>query len=1200
MSFVHLHVHSRYSLLDGTMQPSEVVSRAADAGMSAVALTDTANLFGAVQFYKAAKSKGIQPILGAELHVAPGAQPGAHREPDPAEEEGGYQIVALVENAEGYRNLCALVTTAIYDGMHHKPRVDLALLQAHREGLIFLSGGRKGVIGRALLSGDEPGARARLEALAAAIGSDRLYLELVSLGLEGEEKVNHTARAWGAELGLDTVVSNAVHYAQPEDAASLEVLYAVAHGGTLASEARLRSPTDQAYLKSPEEMAALWPDDAEALARTVAIAARCSFAMTFGEYHFPATTPPDPGEDTDPNWGFFYRAFPPAGAWGLPDAEVSDAELPPRPDGGGTLDGYFRWYAEVGLRHRLPRVDASLHAAYFDRLHEELDIICSMQFPAYFLIVAEFINWSKDRGIPVGPGRGSAAGSIVAWGMGITDIDPIRFDLLFERFLNPERNSMPDIDVDFAQDRREESIQHVRDKYGAPLVSQIITYGSLKAKAAVRDVARVLGVSFKEADRLGKLFPEKPGTTIEGTLEDMEREESAELRVRIKGDPRTRRVMSLAQRVEGFPKSLGVHAAGVVIGDLPLVEYAPLFRDGPEGGPVVQYDMKSAEDIGLIKFDFLGLKTLDQIRDAVGMVEANDGVRIDIDAIDQDDAATYDLFGRGDTKAVFQFESDGMRRMLTDLKPSVLDDLVAAVALYRPGPLESGMDKDFIDRKHGRAEVEYPLPMLEPILRSTYGTIIYQEQVMQIARTMSGFSLGEADLLRRAMGKKKAEEMAKQKSRFVSGALEQGIAESKADEIFEILAKFAAYGFNKSHSAAYGWVAYQTAWLKAHHRPEFMAAAMTVESGNQKGRDEKVPAYIEDCRGVGIDVVPPCMNTSVRGFSVDKTPDGKVVRFGLAMVKNVGDGVVEALLAERGRGGPFRDPLDVFERMPAGTYNRKAMESLVLAGAFDFSGVDRGVLMASLPALTQEGARRRQDRELGQATLFGGGPAQTDRSFRYARATPWSLVQRLQAEQEVLGVFLSGRPMEAFEAEADRAASHRIGDLGQLDPRTQVRVLGWPSAVHERNTRAGDRMAIVELDGLDGSVTCPFFPEAFSRSRRALAAEEPLLISGKIDTRDGRLQIVADSAETLTEVRQRMYSEVVVSVERAELDSRWVDALRGILTDERGSCKVSVRVREAGQYVAELSVPAVSVAPTRTLQEGVDRLFGRTGVVSWR
>ena len=1197
MSFVHLHVHSRYSLLDGTLSPEDIAGLVAARGMSAVALTDTVNLFGAVPFYKACKKAGVRPILGAELHVQPEGV--AHE--DPRREHGGYQLLALVEDEVGYANLCALITDAIYDGMSFKPRTDLAALRARHAGLVFLTGGLRGAPATGAAAGGEEGAVAAVAALRDAVGADRLYVELVDLGLEACAVANAAARAAAAAVGVPLVVTNAVHHADPSEAPVVDLLHAIAESTLVASESRIRMHTDQAYLKTPAEMAALFPADADALARTEEIAARCTFAYTFGTYHFPATVPPDPESDTDANWRFFYEAFPPSGAWGLPVPQPGEqVALPARPEGGGTLDGFFRWYAGAGLDHRLARVDASQHAEYRERLREELDIICRMQFPAYFLIVAEFINWSKDRGIPVGPGRGSAAGSLVAWAMGITDIDPIRFDLLFERFLNPERNSMPDIDVDFAQDRREESIQHVRDKYGAALVSQIITYNSLKAKAAVKDVARVLGWNFKDADQFGKLFPEGPGVTIDGTLADMEREESAQIRVRAEADPRVRRVISLARAVEGFPKSLGVHAAGVVIGDRPLVAYAPLFRDGPEGGPVVQYDMKSAEDIGLIKFDFLGLKTLDQIRDAIAMVRANDRVEIDLDRIDDADPTVYRLFAEGDTLAVFQFESDGMRRMLMDLKPTVIDDLVAAVALYRPGPLQSGMVRDFIDRKHGRQEVRYPLPMLEPILRSTYGTIVYQEQVMQIARTMSGYSLGEADLLRRAMGKKKQEEMDKQKSRFMEGATAQGIDRDKADDIFELLAKFAAYGFNKSHSAAYGVVAYQTAWLKAHHRPEFMAAVMTVESGNQKGRDEKVPAYIDDCRRVGIDVLPPCLNRSERGFRALAEDGRKVVRFGIGVVKNVGDGVVDAILAERSRRGPFRDPLDVFERLDPRAYNRRAIEALVRAGAFDFSGRSRAVLLASVEGLIREGARRRADREAGQVSLFGGVATSTDPSFRYASVPPWSMVQTLQAEQEVLGVFLSGRPMEAYERDVDRFASHRLHDLAALDSDTEVRVLAWPSEVGTRTTRNGERMAVVALDGLVTRIEAVFYPEAYSRSRRALEAEEPLSVRGRVRRRDGgALQIVAEAAEALSDVRARLVRRATLRVARAELDSRRVQALAQLFVEEPGACPVVIEVVEPGRYRARLDVPERKVAPSRRFQEGVDRVFGRTGVVTW-
>ncbi|MCB9680916.1 MAG: DNA polymerase III subunit alpha [Alphaproteobacteria bacterium] len=1183
MAFVHLHVHSQYSLLDGTMDPKALVAQAAAQGMSAIALTDTCNLYGAVPFYKAAKDKGLKPIIGAELHV----QPEGIAHDDPRHEEGGYQVRVLVEDEAGYQALCWLITQAIFEGTSYKPRIDLAMLAARHEGLIVLTGGLKGAFGR----GAPEARRGRMEALAALLGPDRLFVELIQLGLDGEDAVNDAGRSLAAELGLETVVTNAVHYGTPHEAPVHEVLNAIAMGTSLGDAHRLIAPTDQAWLKTEEEIRALFPDDLDAVERTAEIAARCDFHFTFGVNHFPAAVPPDPTvddqrPDTDANWAYFYRAFPPPASYGLPDP---DAAIPPRPEGAGNLEGYFSWYARTGLDVRLRDVDPALHDAYRERLVFEFEVINDKGFPAYFLIVAEFINWSKDHGIPVGPGRGSAAGSLVAFAMGITDIDPIRFDLLFERFLNPERASMPDIDVDFCQDRREEAIEHVRVKYGGDLVSQIITYGKLKAKAAVRDVARVMDLTFNEADRIAKLIPDALGTTLDGALD-----ESEQLRRLWEGDPKVRRVYDVARAVEGLCRQTGVHAAGVVIADKPLVTYAPLYRDGEDGGPVVQFDMKSAEGIGLIKFDFLGLKTLDQIRDAVEMIADNHGVRLDMARIPVDDDATFELLQRGDALGVFQLESSGMRDLLTRLRPTVLDDVVALVALYRPGPLQSGMVDDFVDRKHGRQEVSYPLPILEPILKSTYGTIVYQEQVMQIAQVMSGYSLGEADLLRRAMGKKIAEEMEKQRGRFVSGAIANGHDPDRSGEIFDLLAKFAAYGFNKSHSAAYGYVCYQTAFLKAHYRPEYMAALMTIEAANT----DKVLMYIQDSRRAGIQVLPVCVNASERQFNVPRETvggdGGGIIRFGLAAVKNVGDGSIQAILEARAKTGPFRDPLDFFERVDQRAVNRRVVENLVRAGAFDFSGVTRSALEASVEAMMAEGARRRADAEAGQGLLFGGfaGASQERAPFRYPNLPAWPLVHQLELEREVLGLYLTGHPMEAYRAEVDRHASADLSHLADVDEFGDVRVLGVPSEVKIVKTRRGDRMAFVTLEDEHATLECVFFSEPWMRSQKALRSGEPVLVTGRLERDDEAFKMRANSAEPISEVRERTVRKVVLTVDSDELTEERVRKLQTLLQQEKGDRPVRLVVRHAGRFEAQVTLPDLPVRPSQDLVEGARALFG--------
>jgi DNA polymerase III subunit alpha len=1198
VSFVHLHVHSQFSLLDGTASPAAIARRAADLGMPAVALTDTSNLYGGVAFYKACKDAKVRPILGCELTI----QPEGIGFRDPERDRGGYQAILLVEDARGYGNLCALITRAIFDGLYYRPRIDLDLLGQHRDGLIVLTGGPKGLVGRALGRERPEAAAAWLSDLSERLGPDRLYVELQDLGLpRGHELLAHS-RAIAAEVGVPTVVTNAVHYLEPEQAAVHEVLHAIAHGISLDDPARPIAPTDQAWFKPAEDMRALFGGD-PAIDRTLEIAERCSYHYDFKTYHFPATTPPDTatpdarGElaaqpDTDANWAYFYAAFPPPRDFGLPDPKV---QIPPRPPGAGNLQGYFAWYCREGLALRLQLLPPEAHAEYHQRLETEITIIGEMGFPAYMLIVAEFINWSKDNGIPVGPGRGSAAGSLVAWAMRITDIDPIRFSLLFERFLNPRRVSMPDIDVDFCQDRREEAIEHVREKYGAPLVSQIITYGTLKAKAAVRDVCRVLDLSFNDADRIAKLIPDDLTTTLESALRDVET-----LRALNEGDPKVRRVLDIAREIEGLCRQTGIHAAGVVIADRPLVEYAPLYRDGPDGGPVVQYDMKSAESIGLIKFDFLGLKTLDQIRDATALILRNHGIAVDVGQIDLDDAATYALLERGDALGVFQLESSGMRELLTKLKPNCVDDMVALVALYRPGPLQSGMTDEFVERKHARRDVSYALPMLEPILRGTYGTVIYQEQVMQIAQVMAGYDLGEADMLRRAMGKKNAAEMDQQRSRFVEGSVERGISRTIATEVFDQLAMFAAYGFNKSHSAAYGMISYQTAWLKAHYRPEYMAAVMTVEQANT----DKVLTYVRDCQAHGVRVEPVCLNRSSAVFEVpppaDRGPDGDAIYFGLGAIKNVGHNAVQAILDARAAvGGRFENPSSFFEHIDYKRVNKRVIEQLVKAGAFDFSGLPRRAIFESIEAASAAGQRKQADRAAGQGSLFGAlTSVRPEPPFRFPDVPDWPLTERLQHERDVLGLYLSGHPMQVHAGDVARFASCPIAAIDSDRLGDEVRVVGTVAELRTVKTRAGDRMAFVQLEDVDATVECTFFAGNWSRSQRTVEAGAPILVTGTVEQRDAELKIRATSAELLSEVRARTKREVTFRLRAEDLAGVGLDRFTELLRAHPGTSAARVVVEVPGRYTATLGLPETRVDAAAPFEEHLYSLIGRSDAVT--
>ena len=1183
MAFVHLHVHSQYSLLNGVPTPKELVAAAKAAGMTQLALTDTCNLYGAVDFYKSCKGSDVHPVFGAELWVDPrgiATRTGGL--------EGAWQLVLLVEDQRGYENLCQLVTRAIFDGLYFRPRIDLDLLRQHHHGLIALTSGPLGPIRK----GQHQSNLERMSPLVDMFGSENLYCELSDSGVDGVDEWLGEVRGTARELGLHTVVTNDVRYVEPSDAVLLDVLNCIASGTSLNDPKRLRPTTDQLFFKSEAQMRALFVDDGEAIDRSNLIAERAHFKFNTNTYYFPSSTPPDaePDADTDRNWAFFYGAFPPPRDYGMPQ------EPPERPHGAGNLNGFFFWYARRGLELRLKQIAPELHDQYYARLESELGLILKMGFAAYLLIVAEFINWAKDRGIPVGPGRGSAAGSLVTWSMRITDIDPVRYILLFERFLNPERVSMPDIDVDFAQDRREEVIEHVREKYGGDVVAQIITYGKLQTKAALKDVARVCDLSFTESDRITKLIPNKLNITIDDSLKEEPR-----LVDLCRIDPRVRRVVELARGIEGITRQTGVHAAGVVVADRPLVTLTPLYRDGPEGGPVVQYDMKSAESIGLIKFDFLGLKTLDQIRDAAVMVERNTGERIDVSNIPVEDLKTWQLLQRGDGLGVFQVESSGMRELLTRLKPSCIDDLVALVALYRPGPLSSGMVDDFIDRKHGRKEVTYPFAELAPILGSTYGTIVYQEQVMQVAQVLAGYSLGEADLLRRAMGKKDAGEMAKQKGRFVSGAVTNRHDEQKASDLFDLLAKFAEYGFNKSHSAAYGYIAYQTAWLKAHHRAEYMSALMSIDAGDS----DKILIYLGDCKRAGLKILPPDVQASVRDFDVPKS-DRTSIRYGLAALKGIGDNAIAAIVDAR-EAGPFRDYFDFLCRLDWKRCNKKVLESLVKSGALDTLGEPRARMWAAAEDAMAAAHDVQDRRSSAQVGLFGAKVLPP--SFKLPSIGEWPVSERMKNEKEVLGLFLTGHPVQAFSIEAAKWATPTselsrlpISEPGQQRRRDEPsgndpRVCGVVAAMRIIKTKKGDKMAFVTLEDEQGTMEAVFFSKQLLASQSVLEAGKPLLLTGKLERKGDAINMLAETAMLMEDLREHRTRAVAIHVRADELDGDAYARLLELLAQNPGQCETAIEVEEGAYRVTLRLGEGHRVRATPKLVEGLRGLFGRAEAV---
>ncbi|MFP3928521.1 MAG: DNA polymerase III subunit alpha, partial [Desulfobacteraceae bacterium] len=963
--FVHLHVHTEFSLLDGAIRIRQLQEKALTMGMGAVAVTDHGNMFGAVQHFELAARTGIHPILGCEVYMAPGDR----RDRSPAPEGGpsAYHLVLLVMDEEGYGNLNRLVTLGHLEGFYYHPRIDMELLRRYNAGLIALSGCLKGVVPYLLATGRGEEARSKAEELARIFDQDRFYLEVQANEMPEQKEVNLALAELGRNMGLPLVATNDCHYLEREDAEAHDTLLCIQTGKSVDDPGRLRFSNDEFFFKSREEMEKSLGGFAEALDNTAEIAGRCTFRMAFGEYKYPVFQTEDPR----------------------------------------SLDEILTEEAQSGLKKRLEEREAKegplppeLIKEYRDRLEFELGIITRMGFSGYFLIVADFIAYSRRNGIPVGPGRGSAAGSLVAYSLTITNIDPIRYGLLFERFLNPERISMPDIDIDFCIHGRDEVIRYVADRYGHDNVGQIITFGTMKARAVIRDVGRALNIPYGEVDRIAKMVPEGPNVSLEKAMEEV-----PELQKLARAGEREQKLLRISRSLEGLSRHASTHASGVVISDRPLVEYLPLYK-GTHEEVMTQFPMDQIEKLGLIKFDFLGLKTLTVIKHALRLIKKTTGLTIDIDRIPLDDEATFRLCSEGRTTGVFQLESSGMKELLRSLRPGVFEDMIALVALYRPGPLGSNMVEDFVNAKHGRKKIHYLLPELEPILKETYGVILYQEQVMKIAQVLADFTMGEADTLRKAIGKKKVDVMAKQKERFIQGAVAKGIRRRTAETIFGLIDKFGGYGFNKSHSAAYALIAYQTAYLKAHYPVEFMAALLTQDMGNQ----DKTIKNIAECRGMGIPILPPDLNESQADFTV---VEGSI-RFGLAAVKNVGIKAVESLIEEREANGPYEDLVDFCTRVDGSKVNRRVLEGLIQCGAFDFTGHNRATLLASLDEVIRYCGSHRETNQLNMFAVFAGDKRNGFGGLELSEQPEWDEKERLKREKESLGFYITGHPLDRY------------------------------------------------------------------------------------------------------------------------------------------------------------------------------------------
>lgn len=1058
--FVHLHVHTEYSLLDGASRIPELIGAVKELGMDAIAITDHGNMYGVIDFYKEAKKQGIKPIIGCEVYLAPGDRK------ERAEINGVryYHLILLAENQEGYRNLVKLVSLANIEGMYYKPRVDKELLRRYHGGLICLSACVAGEIPHAILQDNEEKADALVREYLEIFGKDNFFLELQNHGLEEERKANAALLRLAKKHGVGIVATNDLHYVQRGDSDFHDILLCIQMNKTVADEDRMQFNSDDYYLKSPTEMEELFPGLPEAFANTVKIAERCNVSFEFGHLQLPYYPIPKPYEDD--------RA-------------------------------YLRALCEERIGKRYAPVTNEVR----QRLEYELEIIHRMGYDSYFLIVWDFINYSREHGIAVGPGRGSAAGSIVAYALGITDIDPLKYALLFERFLNPERVSMPDIDIDFCYIRREEVIDYVKKRYGDDHVAQIITFGTMAAKGALRDVGRAMNMPYAEVDRVAKLVPNDLKITLDKALK-----ESADFRNAYAASPEVQRLVDMARRVEGLPRHSSTHAAGVVIARNPLTDYLPVQMS--EGTLVTEYDKDHVEELGLLKMDFLGLRTLTVISDTLENIRKTTGKNVDIGAIPLEDELTARMLCEGKTGGVFQMESGGMTNLVKELQPECFADLIPTVALYRPGPLGSGMVEDFIDGRHGRKEVTYMHPLLEPILRETFGVVLYQEQVMQIVQVLAGFTLGQADLLRRAMGKKKHEILMAQKENFLKGCASNGIDGTLANTIFDLLTHFADYGFNKSHSAAYALVAWQTAWLKAHYPKEFMAATLSSLMDSKK-----VVSYIDLCRRMGIKILPPDINASSAGFGVD----GEGIRFGMAALRNIGANAMQNVASVREKGGPFRSLQDFCSRVDSRLLNRRAVESLIKCGAFDGLGVRRSQMLAVMDQVMGLAAKQQRDRDSGQMDLFGEETMEGAMGITIPDIPEAGPRELLAWEKEITGFYITGHPLDAYREKLKNfnGIDKLIG--GGAKDRQLARVAGMVATAKRVTTKKGETMCFITLEDFSATVEVTVFPRVFYAHVNLLVPDMPIVVQGRVDAAEDGVKLLADAIWSLEEYLPEYY-----------------------------------------------------------------------------
>ena len=1145
--FVHLHVHTQYSLLDGTIRLGDLFKKAKEYQMPAIAMTDHGNIFGAIDFYQQAYKHGIKPIIGCELYVAPKSR---FDKTSSSIGESSRHLVVLAKNMQGYKNLMKLTSAGFLEGFYYRPRVDKDLLRAHHEGLIASSACLHGEIASFLMRKDREAAIRAAEEYRDIFGEGNFYLEIMENGLVEQKEANQGILDISRRLSLPVIATNDCHYLQADDAEAHEVLLCIQTGKTLDSQDRMRFETNHFYLRSPEEMKQLFAYCPEAIENTVQIAEKCNLTFEFGQFYLPR--------------------------FNL--------------ENGRSLDEQLDKIAKEGLQKILPAIikdgDSHMREQYENRLKEELEIIKSMGFAGYFLIVSDFINYAKSKDIPVGPGRGSAAGSLVAYATGITNIDPIRYNLFFERFLNPARKSMPDIDTDFCPEGRDEIIRYVTEKYGSDHVAQIITFGKMQAKGVIRDVGRAMNIPYAEVDAIAKLVPGVLNITLDEAM-NME----PRLKEEAKKDERIQKLLKLSRALEGLNRHSSTHAAGVVISDIPLVNRVPLCKS-PKNDVVTQFSMNDLSSAGLTKFDFLGLKTLTVIKDCLEMIQKGRGVTLDMDTLPLDDSETYVLLQRGDTDGIFQLESSGMKDILVNMKPDCIQDLIALIALYRPGPME--MVPDFIDRKLGKTKITYVVPELEPILKETYGIILYQEQVMQIANLIGNYSMAEADNLRKSMSKKITEVMDKERPKFLGGAKHNRHPEDKALKIWEQMETFAKYGFNKSHSTAYAMISYQTAYLKAHYPAAFMAALLTSEKDNR----DKIIKYINGCKERGINVLPPDINESLSDFTVS----GEHIRFGLAAVKNVGAGAVESIIEERESDGKFKSFPEFCQRVDLRKVNKRVLESLIKCGAFDSLGFNRRQLIECYEQCLEAGQKSQKEKSSAQVNIFDAllddsGQNNRGLDIQIPDLPEWDHKELLAFEKDTLGFYITGHPLSRYQQHLCLVASADSSNLQGKGDKETVTVAGIVSNIREATTKKKEVMAYVILEDIQGSINAIFFPEAYRAAYDLLHGDEPLVIKGTLDVGEESAKLMATEVSLLHKMLETTVKRSVhFYVKTNSYSDEYINNIKKLSLKYEGSDEGYIHImNENAEVVISLGETGCFLACDE-LRKEAERLLGNSSI----